>query len=48
MNISLENLDVDIYGVNKKKTTDHYTFLENCPPTPPLSHLTQNVGLGEG
>ena len=37
MNISLENLDVDIYRVNIKKITDHYTFLENCIPTPPLS-----------
>jgi len=34
---------------------DHYTFMGNCPPTPPLtatltltSHLGQNVGLGEG
>ena len=35
---------------------NHYTFLGNCPPTPPLikptltctSHLGQNVGLGEG
>ena len=28
---------------------DHYTFLGNCPPTPPLSqHLGQNGGLGEG
>ena len=34
---------------------DHYTFLGNCPPTPPLSQHKRllftwgnNVGLGEG
>ena len=38
-----------------KLQRDHYTFLGNCPPTPPLSqhkHLLftwgNNVGLGEG
>ena len=25
---------------------DQFTFLGNCPPTPP--HLGQNAGLGEG
>ena len=34
---------------------DHYMFLENCPPTPPLSQnfchkweVSFNAGLGEG
>ena len=28
----------------EKLETDHYTFLENCPPTPPLS---QHFALSE-
>ena len=39
-----------------KKVRDHYTFLGNCPPTPPLSQyfalfkweVSVDVGLGEG
>ena len=47
---------IDAYITGYERSwSDHYTFLRNCPPTPPLSqhfaftfHLEKNVGLGFG
>ena len=58
----LLRLPLEMYGTAKVYPfaghilqRDHYTFLGNCPPTPPLSQHKRllftwgnNVGLGEG
>ena len=44
VSISIYGLGRGVLCMAEKLETDHYTFLGNCPPTPPLS---QHFALSE-